>query len=194
MAQARKEWKELTPEQIERAIRGSRKDLDTLVRWYAPLVSAAVMARVRGVPTLAMQVEDLVSNVWLELCRNDWKRLRYYDRSRGELGVFIRLQASQITWKLVLRQLGRPELVDEEAPEPTDEDLESRVLSRDFLERFAERAKARLGENDWTILNASYMEGLTSEEIARRLEKQPKAIYQQKHRLRAKLEAIVREL
>lgn len=181
--------------QIERAIRGSRKDLDAVVRWYGPVVWAAVAARVRGFPTLVIQMEDLVGSVWLELCRNGWKRLGYYDRARGEFGYFIRMQAGQIAWSLVLRQLGRPELVDEATIEAADDDgLESRVQSRDVLERLAERAKARLSDSDWAVLNATYLEGLTSEEVAQRLDKKPKTIYQQKHRLRAKLEEIVREL
>lgn len=195
MSQPSKVWNELPPAQIERAIRGSRKDLDAVVRWYGPVVWAAVAARVRGVPTLAVQMEDLVGSVWLELCRNGWKRLGYYDRSRGEFGYFIRMQAGQIAWSLVLRQLGRPELADEAALEAAhDDELESRVLSRDVLERLAERAKARLSDSDWAVLNATYLEGLTSEEVAQRLDKKPKTIYQQKHRLRAKLEEIVREL
>lgn len=195
MSRPSKVWKELPPAQIERAIRGSRKDLDAVVRWYGPGVWAAVAARVRGIPALAVQMEDLVGSVWLELCRNDWKRLAYYDRSRGEFGYFIRMQAGQIAWSLVLRQLGRAELVDEAAPEMADEDgLESRVLSRDLLERLADRAKARLSDSDWAVLNATYLEGLTSEEVAERLGKKPKTVYQQKHRLRAKLEELVREL
>lgn len=194
MAQSRTQWKELPPEQIERAIRGSRKDLDALVRRYGPIVTATVAARVRGVPRLAAQVEDLVSSVWLELCRNGWRRLRYYDRARGELGGFIRLQTRQITWNLVLRQLGRPTLLAEAAPAAADEDLESRVLSRDLLERVAERAKARLGDSDWAMLNASYLEGLTPDELARRFGKRHKAVYQQKHRLQTKLDEIAHEL
>lgn len=189
-----KEWIELPPQQIERALCGNRKDLDALVRWYGPVVWGAVASRIRGIPALAVQMEDLVSLVWLELCRNDWKRLRYYDRARGELGYFIRLQASQIAWSLAMRQLGRAELLPEVPVEPTDKDFESRVVSRNLLERLAQRARDRLSESDWAVFNATYVEGLTSEELAVRLEKKVKTIYQQKHRLREKLEALVREL
>lgn len=190
-----KEWRELPPQQIERALRGNRKDLDALVRWYGPVVWAAVASRIRGIPALAVQMEDLVSLVWLELCRNDWKRLRYYDRARGELGYFIRLQASQIAWSLAMRQLGRAELLPEVPLEPANnEDLESRVVSRNLLERLAQHARDHLSESDWVVFNATYVEGLTSEELAVRLEKKVKTIYQQKHRLREKLEALVHEL
>jgi RNA polymerase sigma factor (sigma-70 family) len=187
-------WKELPPRQIERALRGNHKDLDALVRWYGPVVWASVAARVRGIPSLALQMEDIVGSVWLELCRNGFKRLRYYDHSRGEFGYFIRLQAGQIAWNLVLRQLGRPELVSDDASEPIDEGLEAHVLSRNFLERLAQRAQARLSESDWALLNATYVEGLTSEEAAERFAKKFKTVYQQKHRLRGKLELLVREL
>lgn len=190
----KKEWKELSPRQIERALRGSRKDLDALVRWYGPVVWSAVAARVRGIPLLALQMEDIVGSVWLELCRNGFKRLSYYDRSRGEFGYFIRLQAGQIAWNLVLRQLGRSELVSDDVPEPVDEGLEAHVLSRDFLERLAQRARVRLSESDWALLNATFVEGLTSEEAAERFAKKLKTVYQQKHRLRDKLDLLVREL
>lgn len=188
------ERKELPPQQIERALSGSRKDLDALVRWYGPTVWSAVAARIRNIPALTVQMEDLVGSVWLELCRNDRKRMRYYDPSRGEFGYFVRLQAGQIAWSLVVRELGRAELVQESPPEPSDTGLESRMASRDLLERLALRARDRLSESDWAVFNATYVEGLTSEEVAERLQKKVKTLYQQKHRLREKLEALAREL
>ena len=188
------EHKELPPQQIERALGGSRKDLDALVRWYGPTVWSAVAARIRNIPSLTVQMEDLVGSVWLELCRNDRKRLSYYDRARGEFGYFIRLQAGQIAWRLVVRELGRVEVLQESPLEPADEELESRMASRNLLERLAQRARDRLSESDWAVFNATYVEGLTSEEVAGRLEKKVKTIYQQKHRLREKLETLAREL
>lgn len=191
----KKQRNELPPEQIERALRGSRKDLDALVRWYGPVVWGAVAARVRGNPALVPQMEDLVANVWLELCRNDFKRLGYYDRSRGELGYFLRLQAGQIAWNLVMRQLARSEHLSEAAgEEPPNKRLEDQVVSRDLLERLAQRARARLGESDWALFNATFVEGLTSEEMATRSGTLLKTVYQQKYRLRAKLEALAQEL
>lgn len=194
MSRARPPWKELPPRQIERALQGSRRDLDALIRWYGPVVWAAVAARARRVPKLAVSMEDLVSEVWLELCRNDLKRLRYYDPQRGELGYFIRMQAAQIAWTLIVAQLRRPELAAPPGSEPADDRSERLLLDRDLLERLAQRAKARLGASDWTLFVATYVEGLSSEQAAQQMQKKVKTVYQQKHRLRAKLDAIAREL
>ncbi len=190
---SRKEWAELPPEQIARAIRGRRKDLDALVRHYGSVVWGAVAARARRVPRLTMEMEDLVSSVWLELCRNDRKRLHYYEPQRGEFGFFIRMQASQIAWNLVLRELKQPELRGTRS-EPIDTGREAQLLSRDVLERFSRIAEDRLSESDWVLFNAVYVEGLRPEEIAERLRRKVKTVYQQKYRLHAKLEEIAQEL
>lgn len=194
MSSAPHPWKELSPRQIERALQGGRRDLDALIRWYGPVVWAAVAARARKIPRLAVPMEDLVSEVWLELCRGDLKRLRYYDPQRGEFGYFIRMQAAQITWNLILAQLRRPELVAPPGAEPVDDRREQQLLDRDLLERFAARARASLGPSDWALFVAAYVEGLSSEQAAQRMDKKVATVYQQKYRLRAKLDAIVREL
>lgn len=188
------EWKELPPDRIDRALAGDRHDLDALVQWYWPVVWSAVAARVRGVAGFAVEMPDLVSGVWLELLRNDRRRLRYYDGSRGELGYFIRLQAGQIAWSLITRRFERPHVAYDASLEPADEGVEPRMLERDFLERLAHRAKAHLGASDWALLNAAFIEGLSSEEIAARTGKKVETIYQQKYRLGPKLEALARAL
>jgi RNA polymerase sigma factor (sigma-70 family) len=190
----KKDWKELPPEQVERALRGSREHLDALVQWYGPVVWAAVAARVRGVQGLRIEMEDLVQSVWLELLRNGCKRLSYYDRRRGELGYFIRMQASQIAWDLVMRELGRLEVPPGTASEPIDQRFEARMMDRDVLERLGRRVRERLTESDWALFNAVYFEGLSSDELAQRLGKKHATVYQQKYRLLDKLEGIVREL
>ncbi len=188
-----KKWTELPPEQITRAIQGRRKDLDALVRHYGPVVWGAVAARIRGVPRLSMEMEDLVISVWLELCRNNRKRLHYYESERGKFGFFVHMQASQIAWSLVRRELKQPEI--HSAPsEPIDTSREGQLMSRHVLERFSRIAEERLSENDWILFNMIYIEGLRPEEAAERLQKKVKTVYQQKYRLHAKLEEIAREL
>jgi RNA polymerase sigma-70 factor (ECF subfamily) len=59
------------------------------VRRYAALVAAAV----RGVAREASEVEDLAQEVFLRLCKDDFRLLRSYDPARAGLSTWITIVA-----------------------------------------------------------------------------------------------------
>jgi RNA polymerase sigma factor (sigma-70 family) len=59
------------------------------VRRYAGLVAAAV----RGVARELAEVEDLAQEVFLRLCKDDFKLLRSYDPARAALSTWITIVA-----------------------------------------------------------------------------------------------------
>jgi RNA polymerase sigma factor (sigma-70 family) len=59
------------------------------VRRYAGLVAAAV----RGVAREAAEVEDLAQEVFVRLCKDDFKLLRSYDPARAALSTWITIVA-----------------------------------------------------------------------------------------------------
>jgi RNA polymerase sigma factor (sigma-70 family) len=69
--------------------RGENGAWQAFVRRYAGLVAAAV----RGVAREPGEVEDLAQEVFLRLCRNDFRLLRSYDPARAGLSTWITIVA-----------------------------------------------------------------------------------------------------
>ena len=74
---------------LDRLLRGDSGAWDAFVRRYAGLVVAAV----RGVAREAAEVEDLTQDVFLRLCKDDFRLLRSYDASRAGLSTWITIVA-----------------------------------------------------------------------------------------------------
>ena len=69
--------------------RGEKGAWQAFVRRYAGLVAAAV----RGVARDPGEVEDLAQEVFLRLCRNDFRLLRSYNPARAGLSTWITIIA-----------------------------------------------------------------------------------------------------
>ena len=89
--------------------RGERGAWATFVRRYAGLIVAAV----RGVAREAGEVEDLVQEVFLRLCRDDFRLLRTYDPARAQLSTWITIIARSTARDALRRR--RPPMVPIEA-------------------------------------------------------------------------------
>jgi RNA polymerase sigma factor (sigma-70 family) len=69
--------------------RGDKSAWDGFVRRYAGLVVAAV----RGVAQEGGEVEDLVQEVFLRLCKDDFRLLKTYDANRAGLSTWLTIVA-----------------------------------------------------------------------------------------------------
>jgi DNA-directed RNA polymerase specialized sigma24 family protein len=74
---------------VDALTRGDKDGWSAFVRRYAGLVTAAV----RGVAREPNEIEDLVQEVFLRLCRNDFRLLRSYDPTRAGLSTWITIVA-----------------------------------------------------------------------------------------------------
>lgn len=74
---------------LDGLLRGDRGAWGAFVRRYARLVVAAV----RGVAREAAEVEDLAQEVFLRLCKDDFRLLRSYDPARAGLSTWITIVA-----------------------------------------------------------------------------------------------------
>jgi RNA polymerase sigma factor (sigma-70 family) len=74
---------------LDGLLRGEKPAWEAFVRRYAGLVVAAV----RGVAREASDVEDLTQEVFLRLCKDDFRLLRGYDRARAGLSTWITIVA-----------------------------------------------------------------------------------------------------
>ena len=74
---------------LDALLRGEKEAWGRFVRRYAGLVVAAV----RGVAREAGEVEDLTQEVFLRLCKDDFRLLRGYDPARAGLSTWITIVA-----------------------------------------------------------------------------------------------------
>ena len=75
--------------ELDALLRGEKEAWGHFVRRYAGLVVAAV----RGVAREAGEVEDLTQEVFLRLCKDDFRLLRGYDPARAGLSTWITIVA-----------------------------------------------------------------------------------------------------
>ena len=74
---------------LDDLLRGEKEAWGRFVRRYAGLVVAAV----RGVAREAGEVEDLTQEVFLRLCKDDFRLMRGYDPARAGLSTWITIVA-----------------------------------------------------------------------------------------------------
>jgi RNA polymerase sigma factor (sigma-70 family) len=70
-------------------LKGEKTAWDAFVRRYGGLVVAAV----RGVAMAQPEVEDLTQEVFVRLCKDDFRLLRSYDPARASLSTWITIVA-----------------------------------------------------------------------------------------------------
>lgn len=94
---------------IDALLRGEGAAWEAFVRRYARLIVAAVRGFVQGTG----EVEDLTQEVFLRLCRDDFRLLRSYDPARASLSTWLTI-VSRSTVRDALRRR-RAEMVPIEA-------------------------------------------------------------------------------
>lgn len=141
--------------------RGDRTALATLYDRYATLL-LAVAARILGE---RREAEDLLHDVFLEV----WRQSADYDGSRGSVRswLLVRLRSRAIDRR---KSVGAtrvvatdPERLHDQQHEPTEDPL----FGPDRLA--VRRALAELPDEQRTVLELGYFEGLSSSEIAERI-------------------------
>jgi RNA polymerase sigma-70 factor (ECF subfamily) len=86
-------------------LRGEKAAWDAFVRRYGGLVVAAV----RGVAMAQPEVEDLTQEVFVRLCKDDFRLLRSYDPARASLSTWLTIVARSTARDGLRRR--RPEAV-----------------------------------------------------------------------------------
>lgn len=84
---------------------GDKRSWDNFVRRYAALIVAAV----RGVASQSGDIEDLTQEVFVRLCKDQFRLLRSYDATRASLSTWITI-VSRSTARDALRRR-RPDSV-----------------------------------------------------------------------------------
>lgn len=151
--------------------------------------------------TSACLCQDDLDEIFSELCLNLWrddkKKLRAYDPERGvKLSTWLGLLAINTAYDHLRRRARYPLLAssDERCPEPAD----ASPTPLDRLIEGEERAAlgrllARLSARDRRFVQLYYAYGLEAEHIADEMRISVKTVYTKKHKIEARLGRIARE-
>ncbi|MCU1281448.1 MAG: ECF-family polymerase sigma factor [bacterium] len=169
------------------------------VQRYERLIISCVVKALRryGATFSRDDLDDLVGDVWLVLLRDDMKKLRQYDATRGfRIASFLGLVATNATIDhLRARQAESTPLDDviedyfslrAEAPRDTVEAREEAELARAAL--------AQLSGEERAFVVDCFRDEVAPEDLARTLGVTTNTVYSRKFKIREKLQKIVRSL
>lgn len=164
--------------ELDALVRAEKGAWEAFVRRYAGLVAAAV----RGVAREPAEVEDLAQEVFLRLCKDDFRLLRSYDPARAALSTWITIVARSTARDAMRRH--RPVFVPIEA-------VPERRLAVDPVEP-AQKLKlpeALLSPRQREILTMLYDREMEVAEIAKVLGIDPQTVRSAHHKAMVKLRA-----
>ena len=97
---------------LDRLLNGEKAAWDRFVARYAPVIYAAIQRRL--VPAgRAGEAEDVAQEVFLKLCKADYKLLRGYDPERAKLTTWLTVIASSTVIDHLRRQRGKHAPIDQ---------------------------------------------------------------------------------
>jgi len=159
-------------------LRGEKAAWDAFVRRYGGLVVAAV----RGVAMAQAEVEDLTQEVFLRLCKDDFRLLRSYDPARASVSTWL---------TIVARSTARDGLRRRRAEAVPIDAVPEAQLAIDPVEP-VQRLKlpeALLSPRQREILAMLYDRDMDVAEIARALGIDPQTVRSGHHKAMVKLRA-----
>jgi len=159
-------------------LRGEKAAWDAFVRRYGGLVVAAV----RGVAMAQAEVEDLTQEVFLRLCKDDFRLLRSYDPARASLSTWL---------TIVARSTARDGLRRRRAEAVPIEAVPEARLAIDPVEpvQRLRLPEALLSPRQREILAMLYDRDMDVAEIARALGIDPQTVRSGHHKAMVKLRA-----
>lgn len=167
-------------------------------RRYERLIIACVRKVLHRytVHTSAEDMEDIVNNVCLDLVRDDYKKLKAYDPSRGyKVSSWVGLIATNVAHDALRRRgpshfslddpdYSIPEVLDP-GPSPMEASIERQQLDA------VNRAVSLLSPGEQVFVHYYYGEGLEPAEIAEILGISVNTVYSRKNKVRANLAKLV---
>ena len=185
------DWAE--PELLERVLRREEVAWAELVRRYRALIYRCITkVTSRYAPMLpSAEIDEVYAEVLLALLRDDLRKIRMYDASRGaKLSSWIGM-ISVNTAHDYLRSVGRRPALDriDGAPDSRDE------YERTPLDVLLEKERwshfngllSDFSEKDRTFLDLYYGQGLDAESVADEMAISVKTVYTKKHKIRRHL-------
>lgn len=157
---------------------GDKAAWDGFVRTHARLIFAAARSLARD----DAEAEDLAQDVFVRLCKDDFRLLKTYDPARASLSTWLTIVARS-TARDALRRKRAPQLTLEDAPEP--------ALAVDPVEPAEKLAipEGLLSPRQKEILGMLYDRDMDVAEIAAALGVDPQTVRSMHHKALVKLRA-----
>jgi RNA polymerase sigma factor (sigma-70 family) len=168
----------LEPDALAALLDGDKRSWTVFVRRYAALIVAAV----RSVASSASDVEDMTQEVFIRLCKDDFRLLRSYDSARASLSTWITIVARSTARDSLRRR--RPNSIPiETVPEA--------YLKVEFVEPVSKLKlpEALLSPRQREILGMLYDGEMDVAEIATALSIDPQTVRSAHHKAMLKLRA-----
>jgi RNA polymerase sigma factor (sigma-70 family) len=159
-------------------LHGEKAAWEGFVRRYGGLIVAAV----RGIAPTHGDIEDLTQEVFVRLCKDDFRLLRTYDPARAGLSTWL---------TIVARSTARDALRRRRADSVSIEAVPEAQLAIDFVEpvRKLKLPEALLSPRQREILAMLYDREMDVAEIARKLGIDPQTVRSAHHKAMIKLRA-----
>jgi RNA polymerase sigma factor (sigma-70 family) len=157
---------------------GDKRSWEKFVRRYAALIVAAV----RGIAAASGDVEDLTQEVFVRLCKDEFRLLRSYDPER----------ASMSTWITIVARSTARDALRRRRPDTTPIDLVPEMhLKIDAVEPLPKLKlpEALLSPRQREILGLLYDDEMDVAEIAQALGIDPQTVRSAHHKAMLKLRA-----
>lgn len=137
-------------------------------------------------------VREIYAQFLVNITAKDMKKLRAFRPERGnKLSSWIGLLATNTAWDY-LRGLARQppctELTEAEAVGTRRDDPHDALVAKQRW-GLVNEALQRFSQKDQTFVRLYYVDGLTAEEVAERMNISVKTVYSKKHKIRCRLEA-----
>ena len=155
--------------------RGNKGAWDAFVRRYAGLVTSAV----RGVAREGVDVEDLVQDVFVRLCKDGFRLLKTYDPSRAGLSTWL---------TIVARSTARDAMRRRQLPLTPIDNVPEAMLASDWTPK--EKLKlpeGLLSPRQTLVLSMLYDRDMEVGEIAAALGVDPQTVRSTHHKAMLKL-------
>jgi RNA polymerase sigma factor (sigma-70 family) len=193
------------PDDIDRALGGDRRAMQTLVKELRPAIQAAVGSALYRATAgehrdPRQEVLDMVQDVFASLLAHDGKTLRAWDPARGgSLSTFVGLVARRrVAGVLLSRRRSpytEPPASDVIELRPSDATgIEPWVESREQLDEIYDELQQRLGDRGLRLFEMLYVQELSVEEAMEITGMTRDAIYAWRSRVKKKLLELQRKI
>ena len=194
---------ELLSAALSKAGAGRRAAILALLQYLEPVIRVRanrLLESKHGAAGLTRdQVDDLVQEVWAYLFADNARVLRSWDPKKGRnLRSFVAMVATRCCIDLLRGRRLNPyrEVVTDHSEIERDaalvDSLETRAVSRSFLEWLVSSLRELLSEEGGLLLQVMYLEGASPEEAERQTGISRSKIYNQRRRISALARRLVK--
>lgn len=176
-------------EQIDLAacMAGDARAWDAFVRRAAPLVLA--IAR-RAARSTSSEIEDYVQEVFLRLVREDFRLLRAFDSRKARLITYLAVITRSVVHERTRRRVlpvardAMPEFI-------ADRSADDAAARREVTESTERLPLEELSDQQRTVLILMHRQGLSVEEVARRLDITAQTVRSAHHKAVSRLRTLL---